>query len=303
VIPRYLVTGANGHLGRRLIKQLLVDCEIEALVRSERARTVLLQAVGDSENLRVTIGDPADPGTIAPLASRCAAVVHLIGTIRESAENRYIDSHERPARALVSAVRGNPRTQIIYVSILGADAESRSRCLQARARVEALFCDADPAATIIRVPMVLGERDRASFALAKRAHSKRILVFRAGSLEQPIYAGDVITALANTLAEPRVANRIYELAGPKSLSRRELITRAASLLHNQVAVVSLPLAFGLGLAAVLEFVSKEPALTRDFLHVLDHDDDIDPLPAATALGVALTPLDEILKRCVVGRLR
>ena len=34
------------------------------------------------------------------------------------------------------------------------------------------------------------------------------------------------------------------------------------------------------------------------LGVLDHDDDIDPRPACARLGLALTPLDETLRRCV-----
>jgi hypothetical protein len=32
------------------------------------------------------------------------------------------------------------------------------------------------------------------------------------------------------------------------------------------------------------------------LGVLDHDDDIDPAPAAARLGIQLTPLDETLRR-------
>jgi hypothetical protein len=38
------------------------------------------------------------------------------------------------------------------------------------------------------------------------------------------------------------------------------------------------------------------------LRILDHDDAIDPAAAAAALGITLTPLDEMLERCIVGRL-
>ena len=41
-VARLLITGANGHLGRRLISALPHDDEIEALVRSERARQTLI---------------------------------------------------------------------------------------------------------------------------------------------------------------------------------------------------------------------------------------------------------------------
>jgi hypothetical protein len=36
------------------------------------------------------------------------------------------------------------------------------------------------------------------------------------------------------------------------------------------------------------------------LGVLDHDDRVDPAPACDRLGITLTPLDEALRRCLLG---
>ena len=47
-------------------------------------------------------------------------------------------------------------------------------------------------------------------------------------------------------------------------------------------------------AAALERMLAEPPVTRAMLGVLEHDDEIDPQPAATRLGLALTPLAETL---------
>ena len=44
--------------------------------------------------------------------------------------------------------------------------------------------------------MVIGERDYASKMLSQRANLKSSVTFRASSLEQPIYADDVIDAIA-----------------------------------------------------------------------------------------------------------
>ena len=127
-------------------------------------------------------------------------------------------------------------------------------------------------------------------------------MFRAASLEQPIYAGDVVAALAHTLAQIPDQDRVFDLAGPRSLSRRELILAAGGVIGRRPAVVSLPLFCGMTLARVFEATRANPPLTRDMLRILDHDDAIDPLPAAAALGIALTSLDEMLERCIVGRL-
>jgi uncharacterized protein YbjT (DUF2867 family) len=91
---------------------------------------------------------------------------------------------------------------------------------------------------------------------------------------------------------------VLDLAGPESLSRRELVLRAAAVLNRRPVIHSVPLALGLGVAGLLELMLGDPPVTRDMLRVFDHDDDIDPTPAAAVLGLTLTPLDETLRVCL-----
>jgi hypothetical protein len=72
------------------------------------------------------------------------------------------------------------------------------------------------------------------------------------------------------------------------------------VLGRRTRVLSLPLAWGLGLASLMEKVSANPPLTRAMLGVLDHDDRIDTQQAVEALGLTLTSLDETLRRCLGG---
>ena len=57
-MTKILVTGANGHLGRRLIRTLDSEQEIIALVRSERARERLAQETSSRSNVSIVVGDP-----------------------------------------------------------------------------------------------------------------------------------------------------------------------------------------------------------------------------------------------------
>jgi uncharacterized protein YbjT (DUF2867 family) len=149
--------------------------------------------------------------------------------------------------------------------------------------------------------MVLGEGDHASRALGARARRRVDVQFRAGSLEQPIYAGDVIGAVVRVLDRVGVEHRLLELAGPESLTRAALVCRAARVLDlAPPRVISLPVGLGMALAGVLERCTRNPPITRAMLGVLDHDDRIDPGPALDALGITLTPLDEALRRCLAG---
>lgn len=299
---RLLVTGANGQLGRRLIASLPSTVAVEAVVRSERARERLARHAGIRAGLAIHRLDPSDAAALAPLATCCDTAVHLIGTIKERRETDYVHSHQRPVAALLAAARGSALAHIVYVGILGTAPDSPAACLRARAAVEQLLAAAPLASTVIRVPMVLGEGDRASAALARRLAARHIWLWRAGSLEQPIYAGDVIAAIGNSLAAQDSGHRVFELAGPESLSRAALVARAARLAGRHPRVHSLPLAAGFLVAGLLERVQARPVITRDMLRVLDHDDAIDPGAAAHALGITLTPVDTQLERCVLPRL-
>jgi uncharacterized protein YbjT (DUF2867 family) len=293
-----LVTGANGHLGRRLIRELVHDVAVTALVRSERAKRVLLKHVAPCDALTVVVANPCDVNALIDAARGCTQAVHLIGTIRATRKAGYEDAHERPAGALLAALAQTTLKHIVTISILGASPASLCACLRSRVETEQQLLAGPVPVSVLRVPMVLGEKDRASTALRKRALAKRVLLFRADCLEQPIYAGDVIAAMRSTLNQPPLVNQVLELAGPISVTRRELIERAAGQLNRQPAIYSLPLWVGMAAAALLEFAMANPPVTRDMLRLFDHDDAIDAQLAARRLAIELTPLTDMLARCI-----
>ena len=146
--------------------------------------------------------------------------------------------------------------------------------------------------------MVLGEGDYASRALARRAQQGWNFLLRASSLEQPIYAGDVIDAIVAAVGGAIADTIALDLAGPESLTRGELTRRAVSLQGGTTRIISLPLALGMLAAWVFEKISDNPPFSRAMLDVLDHDDEIDPAAALNALGISLTPLGIALGRCL-----
>lgn len=283
-MDRVLVTGANGHLGRRLLKEL--ETPTRAVVRSETAASKLR----DHDDVRIV--DYADDEGLRQACTDCKAIVHLVGIIKEGARATYAAAHEQSTQSLLNAATHAGVERIVYLSILGASEDSANACLASKARAESLLLESPIPALAIRVPMVLGEGDYASVALLAQARRAVAFTFRASSLEQPIYAGDVVDAIVAGLRADGPAG-IIELAGPRSLTRRALISTASAV---GTRTVSLPLALGYALAWFLERMSRNPPVTPAMLGVLDHDDDIDPQPGAEALGIRLTGLADMLAR-------
>ena len=286
---RVLITGANGHLGRRLIARLREGCEVVAAVRSDRAAAML-----EESGAVVRLVDYQDADALAEAAGGCDAVVHLVGIIKETAENSYVDAHQGTARALgaLDGIR-----LVVYVSVVGAARDSPNACFASKAAAESVLLSGRATTRVLRVPMVLGEGDYASLALLRHARGPLGFTFRARSFEQPMYAGDVVDAILALLEAPDAPD-LTELAGPERVTRRELIQRAGAVLGRRPVLVSLPVTLGRVLAGALEWLSANPPVTRAMLGVLDHDDDVDVAPACRSLGLELTALDETLRRCL-----
>lgn len=293
---KIMITGANGHLGRKLLAKLdRSDHEAVALVRSAPAADSLRDAAPGTD---IHLVDYTDAGSLRAAGEGCNAVIHLVGIIRESGSNSFRMAHEDTCRALVDADLDVDR--IICLGVLGTSEDSSNPCFRSRLAAERSLLACSIPAIIIRVPMVLGEGDHACISLAAKAGRRVCFSFRAGSLEQPVDSDDVVRALLAALELP-AENAELDIAGQESLTRAALIRRAAACLgYRPPVVISLPLGLGMALAWFLEKLPGDAPVTRAMLGVLDHDDRVDAGVAMAKLGVTVTPLDRTLARVLPG---
>ena len=297
---KILVTGANGNLGKKFILSK-GEVNVCALVRSEKAKDDLMSFIkaNDIQDVQIVKCDYLDEQAIKELAKSCSYLLHLVGIIKENKDNRFDVVHKQTTKVLMEAIKGSGIKKCCYISILGAKEDSINACFSSRGFAEKLFLDSYIPSLVLQVPMVLGEGDYASEALKKNALSRINFTFRKLSLEQPIYAQDIIDVvnidIKRALEEDHSPSGIKTLAGPTSLTRERLIEKTAKQLGVKVKVFSLPLFLGYTLAKICEMLVSKPPITQAMLGVLDHDDDIDPLPSSKELGINLTTLDEMLE--------
>ncbi len=296
---RFLVTGANGHLGRRLLTRLAAEGRsARALVRSERAARTL-RTLPCASSFEIRIAEYADRGAVAEAAAGCDFVVHLVGILKETRDTKYADAHERTAEVLAEAAARAGARRIVTLSIVGARPDHENPCLASKGRAEQILLRGDVPAVVLQVPMVLGPGEIAAQALRGKALAPFVALPRGGaSLEQPIDSGDVISAILAAAERPGLGGKTLQLAGPESIPHRELVARAAALHGRRPRIVPIPLPILRLVAALFEQFFANPPLTRAMLGVLDHDDRIDPAPACAQLGLTLTPLAETLRRSV-----
>ena len=296
-----LLTGANGHLGQRLLRHLGSQQprpELHAAVRSERAAATLA-ALPEAAQPETHLVDYLDREAVESAARGCRGVVHLVGILKEGSTSRYEDAHEGTTRVLAEAAAAAGVQRIVYLSILGSRPDSPNACLASKGRGEQILLESKVPTTVLRVPMVIGPGELATAALRGRASAPFTFAIRGGgSLEQPIDGDDLVRAVVAALADESPESRALDLAGPESLTSRELVERAGAILGTSPRQIPVPLGLVRFAAACFERFSADPPLTRAMLGVLDHDDAIDPEPACRALGIELTPLDVSLRRAL-----
>ena len=296
---RVLVTGANGVLGRQLLRTLAArNGRAAAVVRSEAAAKTVA-TLPEAARPETHVVDYRDVEGLTKAMAGRDLVVHLVGILKESKRSRYAAAHEEASAAIAEAAGKNEVGRIVYLSILGSEPDARNACLASKGRAETLLLEHPVPATVLRLPMVLGEGDVATRTLRGEATAK-ILPLMAGGrcYEQPIDADDVVQAILSAGERPELANRTLDLAGPESLPARELILRAAALYGNHPRFFPLPVTIARLFARAAERFLDEPPITEAMLEVLLHDDRIDPEPATRALGITLTPFDAMLARRV-----
>ena len=289
---RIIVSGANGYIGKAFLRRILEmgHAQIRALVRSEKAKNELIT---DFRGLDVMVVDYLDRRSIDSALIEGAHLFHLVGAIRETREFSFREIHEDLCNAIVEAP--TKLSKITSLSVTGASFHSINSCLKSRANADRVFDESDVPTAVVRIPMVLGGNGHASEALRKNARKHLVFSFRASSLEQPIFLDDVVDILCESLKN-RSLEGLFDLGGPESITRRELIRIASKIEGMNPIIISLPLVLGNVLAWLFEKVQKEPVISRATLGVLDHDDNVDNSDALTAVGLTLTPLDVMLRK-------
>lgn len=147
--------------------------------------------------------------------------------------------------------------------------------------------------TVFRPSVVFGPGD--AFLNRFAALQKWLPVFPVGRAEarfQPVFVGDVASAIVNALDTPATFGRCYEIAGPEIYTLRELIRFAGQLSGHPRPVIALPDTLGRLQALVLEMLPGPKLMSRDNFDSMSID-NVASAPIAPELGVVPTPLEAV----------
>jgi NADH dehydrogenase len=172
------------------------------------------------------------------------------------------------AEAVARAAAG-VGAQLIHVSAIGADERASSHYARSKAIGEKRVLAALPSAVILRPSIIFGPEDDFfnKFAAMARILPALPLVGGGHTLFQPVFAGDVASAVAAAVEGRAQLRQIYELGGPEVKSFRELMQFMLAIIQRRRLLLPIPFALAHVQAWFLQFMPK-PLLTPDQVELL-----------------------------------
>jgi uncharacterized protein YbjT (DUF2867 family) len=294
---KIVITGANSAVGQAILrcapKHEGATNTFVAAVRSARAAEQIRSQAGTADGVvRISYEDPASLDAAFQGAS---AVIHVAGILVESPASTYEQANVASTRGVVDAAKRCAVQKIVLVSATGADESSHNRYYRTKGQAESLVRGSGLNYTVLRAPLLLGTGTAGGAALGRHvSHSWANLIGGGRNLQQPLSVNDLARAVVAATAPTVANNLVLDLVGPVSLPEREIVERAARLLGRQVRIGSIPKSLFSLVLAIRERLGK-PGFSRDTLDVITADTSLDPQLAASALGIELTGIDEMIK--------
>lgn len=201
------------------------------------------------------------------------AVVHLAGTLQPKRPDTYDSANVETARTVAEAAAAGSASRIVFLSYVGASPTSSNEYLRAKAAAEELLVGSGVPTTIFRCLHIYGPPQHPGpTAEAFRAKAGRAVSVPGSGRQriQPLYVGDVVSAVehAATAAEP--PSGCFDLAGPEEMAMDEFV---AAINPPGVKIRHLPAPLARAAARVA------PALTPALMDLLLCD-NVTSTPAA-----------------------
>jgi NADH dehydrogenase len=248
------VTGGTGFVGSHLSNELAKrGFDVVAVSRSPEKTPIQLD-----ESVERREGDVTRPETVD--FEGADAVVHLVSLspLFEPKEATHEAVTEEGTQNVVEECEAADVERLVHVSALGADPDGSTAYIRAKGEAERAVRDSSIGWTIFCPSVVFG--DGGEFvSFTKLLTTPYITGLPGGGKNsfQPVYVGDLVGMVSDSIEEEGHVGETYEIGGPDSLTLAEMSKMVYEAEGRSLCVVSVPMPVakvGLTLADPLPFV-------------------------------------------------
>ena len=293
-MTRVCIVGGSGFIGRHAAELLgrRQDQVVVPTRNRERAkRDLIMLPTVDLVAANIHVDAELDR-----LFTGCHTVINLIGVLNSKAGKPYGPMfeliHVELPRRITEACRRRGVRRLVHVSAIGAAENAPSEYLRSKAagEREVLAAAADIGVTVFRPSVVFGPQDRFLNLFAKLQRFAPVVFLAMPDAKfQPVFVEDVAGALVACIDEDHSNGQVYELAGPRVYTLRELVGYAGVLAGCPRPIIGLGTVLSLAQAWVLEHLPGK-LMTRDNVRSMRVPS---VSSASLPFGIQPTPLEAV----------
>jgi NADH dehydrogenase len=295
-MERIFVTGGTGFVGRSLVRALLASgFLVRCLVRPG--------SEGDLrgfESIDRVPGDVLEPRGLVACAEGCAAIVHLVGIIREQPRRgaTFERLHAQATANMLAVAKEAGVRRYLQMSALGTRPEARSAYHRSKWRAEEAVRGSGAAWTIFRPSVIFGRGDEFISLLAGLIRRLPVVpVLGDGRYRlQPIPVEQVAEGFVRALRLDKSVGQTYEVGGPQPYPFVEVLDQiGAALGRRTVKKIHIPLGAVKLTTRALGWLPFYP-VTADQLAMLEEESVTDPTRFFEDFGITPEPFARGLAR-------
>ncbi|HYM45739.1 MAG TPA: NAD(P)H-binding protein [Solirubrobacteraceae bacterium] len=231
-----LLTGATGQVGSALLRRLVDEgTEVRCLVRDPRRLGTWRVRV------QIALGDLTDPPSFRNALRGVDTVVHLAASIRDQPGGSIEELNGIATWRVVHAAQRAGAQRFVFFSTLDASTRHRTRFHRAKALAEQAVRETDLDWTVFAPSLVYAPGDRWLTQLERLALAPVVPLAGMGRARcQPIWAEDAAACVMAALRTSESGRRRYELAGPQTLTRAEIVRLVLDSIGKPRPLLPLP---------------------------------------------------------------
>lgn len=278
---KILVTGVSGFIGRNLVRTLVYKkstlgypYQIRCISRNKKSMHTLKV---DEKHIEIIEGDLSNYNDCLRALEDVDVAYYLVHSMEGSTKNwkQFSDKEKTIAENFMRASTQCKVKRIIYLGgLIHVTDDTKSQHMLSRKIVGQILLKSMAQVTIFRAAVILGSGGSSFEMLRYLVDRLPIMICPKWVTTrcQPIFIGDVITYLVQSIEIDETKGKEYEIGGPDILSYFEMMRIYAKIVKKYILIIKIPLLTTKLSSYWIELITPvKGSLARPLVESLEHD--------------------------------